>query len=91
MFNTLQLSVVVGGGQNKDNTRVLDTLDIGWDENDKFFFTTYTPLEVTFIIFLKGIRSVCGYVFIPSPVREGTLLMEVPGTPSGASFFPNLN
>ena len=27
------------------------------------------------------------YVFIPSPVRVGTLLMEVPGTPIGASFF----
>ena len=26
-------------------------------------------------------------VFIPSPVRVGTLLMEVPGTPIGASFF----
>ena len=27
------------------------------------------------------------YVFIPSPVRVGTLLLEVPGTPNGASFF----
>jgi len=26
-------------------------------------------------------------VFIPSPVRVGTLLSEVPGTPIGASFF----
>ena len=26
-------------------------------------------------------------MFIPSPVRVGTLLMEVPGTPIGASFF----
>ena len=26
-------------------------------------------------------------VFIPSPIRVGTLLMEVPGTPIGASFF----
>ena len=26
-------------------------------------------------------------VFHPSPVRMGTLLMEVPGTPIGASFF----
>ena len=26
-------------------------------------------------------------VFIPSPVRVGTLLMQVPGTPIGASFF----
>ena len=26
-------------------------------------------------------------VFIPSPVRVGTLLMEVPGTPLGASFL----
>ena len=26
-------------------------------------------------------------VFIPSPVRVGTLLMEVPGTPIRASFF----
>ena len=29
----------------------------------------------------------CVCVFIPSPVRVGTLLMEVPGTPIGASFF----
>ena len=29
-------------------------------------------------------------VFIPSPIRVGTLLIEVPGTPIGASFF-NLN
>ena len=27
------------------------------------------------------------FVFIPTPVRVGTLLMEVPGTPIGASFF----
>ena len=26
-------------------------------------------------------------MFIPSPVRVGTLLMEVPGTPIGAPFF----
>ena len=26
-------------------------------------------------------------MFIPSPVRVGTLLSEVPGTPIGASFF----
>ena len=26
-------------------------------------------------------------VFIPLPVRVGTLLSEVPGTPIGASFF----
>ena len=31
------------------------------------------------------IRGVC--VFIPSPVRVATLLMEVPGNPIGASFF----
>ena len=31
------------------------------------------------------LRAMC--VFIPSPVRVGTLLMEVPGTPIGASFF----
>ena len=30
---------------------------------------------------------VCVCLFIPSPVRVGTLLMEVPGTPIGASFF----
>ena len=30
---------------------------------------------------------VCVCVFIPSPVRVGTLLMEVPWTPIGASFF----
>ena len=30
---------------------------------------------------------VCVCVFIPSPVRVGTLLSEVPGTPFGASFF----
>ena len=28
-----------------------------------------------------------GVWLIPSPVRVGTLLMEVPGTPIGASFF----
>ena len=27
------------------------------------------------------------FVFIPSPVSVGTLLMEIPGTPIGASFF----
>ena len=32
-------------------------------------------------------NDMCMYVFIPSPVRVGTLLMEVPGTPIGASFF----
>ena len=32
-------------------------------------------------------KFVCVCVFIPSPVRVGTLLMEVPGTPIGASFF----
>ena len=31
--------------------------------------------------------SMCVCVFIPSPVRVGTLLMEVPGTQIGASFF----
>ena len=31
--------------------------------------------------------GVCVCVFIPSPVRVGTLLLEVPGTPIGASFF----
>ena len=29
----------------------------------------------------------CVDVFIPSIVRVGTLLMEVPGTPIGASFI----
>ena len=29
----------------------------------------------------------CVCVFILSPVRVGTLLMEVPGTPIGASFY----
>ena len=33
-----------------------------------------------------GVR-VCVCVFVPSPDREGTLLMEVPGTPVGASFL----
>ena len=32
-------------------------------------------------------RCVCVCVFIPSPVKVGTLLSEVPGTPIGASFF----
>ena len=36
-------------------------------------------------IYLVPLLCVC--VFIPSPVRVGTLLMEVPGTPIGASFF----
>ena len=30
---------------------------------------------------------VCVFMFIPSPIRVGTLLMEVPGTPIWASFF----
>ena len=34
---------------------------------------------------LSLLTRVC--VFIPSPVRVGTLLSEVPGTPIGASFF----
>ena len=29
----------------------------------------------------------CVCMFIPSPVKVGTLLSEVPGTPIGASFF----
>ena len=29
----------------------------------------------------------CVCAFIPSPVWVSTLLMEVPGTPNGASFF----
>ena len=33
------------------------------------------------------ITHVCVCVFIPSPVRVGTLLVEVPGTPIGAAFF----
>ena len=32
---------------------------------------------------------ICVCVFIPSPVRVGTLLMEVPGTP--IVFFSNFN
>ena len=32
-------------------------------------------------------QQVCVCVFIPSPVKVGTLLSEVPGTPFGASFF----
>ena len=35
----------------------------------------------------KGAFKYYVCVFIPSPVRVGTLLMEVPGTPIGASFF----
>ena len=35
----------------------------------------------------KFLYRVCVCVFIPSPVRVGTLLSEVPGTPIGASFF----
>ena len=35
--------------------------------------------------YLSG--RVGGCVFIPSPVKVGTLLSEVPGTPIGASFF----
>ena len=30
---------------------------------------------------------VCVFMFIPSPIRVGTHLMEVPGTPIWASFF----
>ena len=36
---------------------------------------------------LRSEGLVCVCVFIPSPVRVGSLLMEVPGTPIGASFF----
>ena len=31
-------------------------------------------------------QGTCVCVFIPSPVRVGTLLLEVPGTPNGASI-----
>ena len=37
------------------------------------------------VYFLPEMALMC--VFIPSPVRVGTLLMEVPKTPIGASFF----
>ena len=36
---------------------------------------------------MYNFSSVCVCVFIPSPVKVGTLLMEVPGTPIVASFF----
>ena len=35
----------------------------------------------------RRVVCVCVCVFIPSPVKVGTLLSEVPGTPIGASFF----
>ena len=47
-----------------------------------FLTNFYKPLE-PFIYYVKQVRG----VFIPSPVRVGTLLSEVPGTPIGASFF----
>ena len=31
-------------------------------------------------------NQVCLFVFIPSPMWVGTLLLEVPGTPNGASI-----
>ena len=43
------------------------------------------PCVYCYIKYSAGSQCVC--VFIPSPVRVGTLLMEVPGTPIGASFF----
>ncbi len=45
----------------------------------------WSLLLLWFLLLSLFIRGVC--VFIPSPVRVGTLLMEVPGTPIGASFF----
>ena len=44
------------------------------------------------VIFHKNEKKKIGLkhwicVFIPSPFRVGTLLMEVPGNPIGASFF----
>ena len=48
----------------------------------------YAYLKVSWITQVQVLN-----VFIPSPVRVSTLLMdmEVPGTPIGASFFFNLN
>ena len=50
----------------------------------------YFTIVVRFVVVFKqnhhlAVRNVC--VFIPSLVRVGTLLKEVPGTPIGASFF----
>ena len=36
---------------------------------------------------MRSRMCVCVFVFIPTPVRAGTLLMEVPGTQIAASFF----
>ena len=45
----------------------------------------YPPLAPHII--QRKFLEMCVCVFIPSPVRLGTLLSEVPGTPIGASFF----
>ena len=46
-----------------------------------------SKLSKIFIDIVDTFQRLCVCVFIPSPVRVGTLLMEVPGTPIGASFF----
>ena len=58
-----------------------------------FFNSGYFKVEgrharifhLVYSVYKGDIFDVC--VFIPSPVRVGTLLMEVPGTPIEASFF----
>ena len=42
---------------------------------------------VVWVNITRNYGEACVCVFIPSPVRVGTLLLEVPGTPIGASFF----
>ena len=50
-----------------------------------FWSKTKIPYFIYNINTREMIHNYC--VFIPSPIRVGTLLMEVPGTPIGASFF----
>ena len=60
-----------------------------WRDPSHFKLGTLTPLKtsITGHIPPKNGNNSQQCVFIPSPVRVGTLLSEVPGTPFGGSFF----
>ena len=68
--------MVTGSGSNGGLT-----ISAWWQEPN----TTSWASWLFFAIYCLSFFCVC--VFIPSPVRVGTLLMEVPGTPNGASLF----
>ena len=58
-------------------------------EKNKKIVGYFDLFGMAFVFFWPDISRtpvVCVCVFIPSPVRVGTLLMEVPGTPIGAIF-----